>query len=213
MLADHFPPAGLRLKTPRLELRLPSPDQLGALAALAVEGVHDPARMPFVSPWTDAEPAEVVKTVLQHHWSTWASWTADNWTLNLAVLHDGTVVGQQSLGASDLAITREVNTGSWLGLRHHGRGIGTEMRAAVLHLAFAGLGADEAQSIAFDHNAASLGVSRKLGYQPDGIKRRAVRGARQTDLRLRLTREEWERHRTVPVEMAGLAPCQSWFGL
>jgi RimJ/RimL family protein N-acetyltransferase len=213
MIADHFPPAGLRLKTPRLELRLPSPDQLGELAALAAEGVHDPARMPFVTPWTDAEPAEVVKTVLQHHWSAWAGWTAANWTLNFVVLHDGVVVGQQSLGSSDLAVTREVSTGSWLGLAHHGRGIGTEMRAAVLHLAFAGLGAEEAQSTAFDHNTASLGVSRKLGYQPDGIKRRAVRGVRQTDLRVRLTREAWEAHRTVPVEIGGLASCQSWFGL
>lgn len=213
MIADHFPPAGLRLKTPRLELRLPSPDQLGALAALAAEGIHDPAEMPFVTPWTDAEPGEVVRTVLQHHWSAWASWTASSWTLNLAVLEGGIVVGQQSVGASDLAVTREVNTGSWLGLRHHGRGIGTEMRAAVLHLAFEGLAAEEARSAAFDHNTASLGVSRKLGYEPDGAKRWAVRGVRQTDVRLRLTREAWEAHRTVPVEIEGLASCRPWFGL
>ncbi len=40
------------------------------------------------------------------------------------------------------------------------------MRAAVLHLAFAGLEAEYADSDAFTDNAASLGVSRKLGYRP-----------------------------------------------
>ncbi len=42
------------------------------------------------------------------------------------------------------------------------------MRAAVLHLAFAGLGAQHAVSGAHDHNTASLTVSRKLGYRDDG---------------------------------------------
>ncbi|MCW2861495.1 MAG: hypothetical protein JWP48_3203 [Actinoallomurus sp.] len=32
MLVDHFPLLGLRLTTPRLELRLPSPAQLATLA-------------------------------------------------------------------------------------------------------------------------------------------------------------------------------------
>ena len=41
-------------------------------------------------------------------------------------------------------VLREVSTFSWVGVRHHGRGIGTEMWAAALHLAFAGLGATNA---------------------------------------------------------------------
>jgi hypothetical protein len=55
------------------------------------------------------------------------------------------------------------------------------MRAAVLHLAFAGLGAAEAVSGAFDDNAPSLGVSEKLGYESDGIERLAASGARHHD--------------------------------
>ena len=55
---------------------------------------------------------------------------------------------------------RSVATGSWLGLRHQGHGIGKEMRAAVLHFAFAGLGAIEALSGAWDDNKPSLGVER-----------------------------------------------------
>ena len=47
------------------------------------------------------------------------------------------------MSAHDYPVLREVSTFSWVGVRHHGRGIGTEMWAAALHLAFAGLGATE----------------------------------------------------------------------
>lgn len=135
-----------------------------------------------------------------------------NWSLNLTVFHAGAVVGQQTIGACDLAITRQVHTGSWLGRRHQGLGIGTEMRAAVLHLAFTGLGAEEAVSGALEHNEASHAVSRKLGYQPDGINRHAVRGAVAIERRLRLTRAAWEQHRTIPVTIHGLTPCLPLLG-
>ncbi|WP_238598370.1 GNAT family N-acetyltransferase [Saccharothrix sp. ALI-22-I] len=82
----------------------------------------------------------------------------------------------------------------------------------MLHLGFAGLDSVEAASIAFTDNAASLAVSRKLGYRPDGIARRAVRGRLAIDQRLRLTRAAWEGHRSVPVTIEGLAPCLSLFG-
>lgn len=213
MLNDHFPLLGLRLTTPRLELRLPSPEELGALADVAAGGIHDPGVMPFLVPWTDRPPAEVARGVIQHHWLRLGNWTPQDWSLNLTVFHAGVVVGQQSIGARNLAITREVATGSWLGKRHHGHGIGTEMRAAVLHMAFAGLGAEEATSGAFEHNPASRAVSRKLGYQADGIERHAIRGAAALEHRLRLTRAAWEHHRAVPVTVDGLAPCLPLLGI
>jgi RimJ/RimL family protein N-acetyltransferase len=212
MFLDRFPLAGLRLTTPRLELRLPSNEELAELAGLAAAGVHDPDVMPFLFPWTDAPPADVARSVMHHYWLKLGEWTPREWTLNLAVFHSGVVVGQQTISAHELAITREVATGSWLGLRHQGQGIGTEMRAAVLHLAFAGLDAEEAISGAYAHNQASLAVSRKLGYRPDGINRRIVRDALSIEHRLRLSRADWERHRTVPVTIDGLEPCLPMFG-
>lgn len=59
------------------------------------------------------------------------------------------MAGLQEMRAVDFAVTREVATGSWLGRRFHGKGIGTEMRGAVLYLAFAGLGARYARSSVF----------------------------------------------------------------
>ncbi|MFE7559317.1 GNAT family N-acetyltransferase [Kitasatospora sp. NPDC057500] len=211
-LLPHWPLAGLRLTTPHLELRLPDPDRLAALASLAAEGVHDPAVQPFTVAWTDAEPEQRARSVLQYHWRCWGAWQPANWELNLVVLRDGIVVGTQGIGARDFAILREVRTGSWLGRGHHGQGLGTEMRAAVLHLAFAGLGARHAVSGAYAHNTASLGVSDKLGYREDGIEHHVVREQAVLLRRLRLTAEQWREHRSVPVEIEGLRECLPWFG-
>jgi len=47
MIADHWPLYGLRLRTPRLELRLPDLADLSAMGDVAAAGVHDAAVMPF----------------------------------------------------------------------------------------------------------------------------------------------------------------------
>ncbi|HEU5159293.1 MAG TPA: GNAT family protein [Streptosporangiaceae bacterium] len=213
MLVDHFPLLGLRLTTPRLELRLPMPEELAALAEVAAEGIHDPDEMPFLVPWTDQRPAEVALSVIQYYWLGLGRWSPRDWSLNLAVFRGGDVVGQQTISSRDLAVVRQVNTGSWLGRRYQGQGIGTEMRAAVLHLAFAGLGAEEAVSGALEGNESSYAVSRKLGYHSDGVNRHVVRGAMVVEHRMRLTRAAWETHRAISVTIEGLAPCLPMFGI
>lgn len=214
MLSDHWPLLGLRLRTERLELRLPQGEELAELAELAARGVHPPERMPFLVPWTDLEPGARARSVVQHFWRCQGEWTPDSWDLNLAVFAEGRAVGLQSIGARDFAVLREVGTGSWLGLDHQGQGIGTEMRAAVLELAFAGLGAEYALSGAFSDNAASFAVSRKLGYLDDGVHRAVVRGAPVTERRLRLPRALWQaRPRRPQVVIEGLEPCYELFGL
>ncbi|MFD4459982.1 GNAT family N-acetyltransferase [Nocardia sp. NPDC058480] len=212
MLIDHWPLYGLRLTTPRLELRLPSGDELAALADLAAEGVHDPERMPFSVPWTDLAPPERARSVVQHHWLQLGTWAPDNWALNLAVFEHGRIVGQQTIAARDYATLREVDTGSWIGLRHQGRGIGTEMRAAVLHLAFAGLQATDAVSGAFADNPSSFRVSEKLGYEPDGIQRLTVREKVTVMRRVRLPRTKWESRQRTTVRIDGLIPCLPLLG-
>jgi len=212
VLTDVWPLFGLVLRTPRLELRSPSPEQLAALAELADEGVHDPATMPFLVPWTDLPPGPRGRSVVQHQWRQWGALTSQRWTLNFAVLAGGEPVGIQDVGGTEFAASREVHTGSWLGRRHQRRGIGTEMRAAVLHLAFAGLGADWAVSSAATDNPASIGVSRKLGYADDGTQLEVVRGQRRTEARFRLDRQTWAARQTVPVEIEGLEPCRELLG-
>lgn len=208
-----FPFLNLRITTPNLELRFPDTEQLFAMGAVAAAGVHDPANLPFNVPWTDGTPEQVARSVVTFHWGQLSRITPERWSFPFAVLRDGVVVGKQDVGAEDFAITREVGTGSWLGRRFQGKGTGTEMRAAVLHFAFEGLGADSATSGAFVDNPASLRVSRKLGYAEDGLAVRAIQGRRRHMTRLRLSREAWERHRTVPVELHGLDECLPVMGL
>lgn len=208
-----WPLADLKLRTPMLELRWPSEGDLIAMAELATLGVHDSGVQPFLVPWTDAPPAERARSVLQYQWSCWGSWQPDNWRLGLAVVRDGVVTGVQDMNARDFAVLRRVSTGSWLGQAYQGQGIGTEMRAAVLHLAFAGLGAEHAVSSAFQDNPSSIRVSHKLGYRDDGIEHYVVRGRAMMTHRLRLTRADWEAARFVPVEIEGLAPCLPHFGV
>lgn len=212
MITEDWPLFGLRLTTPRLELRVPGLTELAQLAGVAAAGVHDPAAQPFVVPWTDGSPEEVARGVLQFHWRMWGQWSADNWTLPFVTMLDGQVIGTQALDARQFATLREVGTGSWLGRAHHGKGLGTEMRAAVLDLAFTGLGAEWAVTEAFADNAASYGVSRKLGYADDGVARHVVRGAAVVGRRLRLDRAGWAAARTVDVRIEGLAPCLPMFG-
>ena len=213
MTSPHWPLSGLSLRTPRLDLRWPTLGDLDALGSLAAEGVHDSAVQPFMVPWTDAPAAERARGTLQFHWSQWGSWTPSDWNLNLVVDLDGTIVGSQGIGGRDFAVLGEVHTGSWVGQRYHGRGVGTEMRAAVLYLAFEGLHARYACSAAFEDNAASLAVSRKLGYADDGIEFHVVRGRAVRTRRLRLDRDAWAARRPVPVEINGLEPCLPHFGI
>lgn len=212
MLIDHFPVLGLRVRTPRLELRFPAPDELAELADLAVEGIHHPDMMPFGNPWTELPPDQLARRVVQRQWKTLAELRPDSWALNLAVFVDGVPVGVQEIEADDFAIQRQVHSESWLGLRYQGQGIGTEMRAAMLHLAFAGLGADEAVSVGYVHNHASLRVSRKLGYAENGIGRGVSRGKLALEQRFRLSREAWEEHRSIEATIEGLEPCLSLLG-
>lgn len=212
MAHRFWPLYGLRLTTPRLELRLPGPEALEELAAVAAGGVHEPDAMPFSVPWTDEAPEQRGRGTYQHVLGTIAEWRREKWTLSLAVLHEGKVVGRQDLTAADFPVTKEAGTGSWLGLAHQGRGIGTEMRAAALHLAFEGLGARSVRSAAMTDNPRSLRVSRKLGYRLDGMAIASVRAKARTVQRLRLDRAAWEAQRRTPVSLHGLEPCRALFG-
>lgn len=204
MQAWYWPLFGLRVVTPTLELRYADDHDLSALAEAAAAGIHDPSDMPFLTPWSDVGPAERARSVLQWSWRQRAEQTPECWHLTLVVVVEGRVVGTQDLRGEHFPALREVETGSWLGLAHQNRGIGTEMRSAVLHLAFAGLGAGCATTAAFADNARSLAVSRRLGYADDGTRWVVRRGRPAEEFRFRLTREQWEQRQRTDVHVHGL---------
>src|SRR3954447_10095643 len=212
MAQEWWPFSALRLTTPRVELRFATYGDLLALAQLAFDGIHDEAEMPFGVPWTDAPPEERARATMQWQWKNLSEISADHWVLPFAVLEGDTVVGVQEIQADKFTVCREVHTGSWLGRAHQGRGIGTEMRAAVLHLAFDELGAQWATTTAFEDNAASNGVTRRLGYELDGCEISERRGKPARQNRYRLSRERWEQQDRIQVEVTGVDACRPLLG-
>lgn len=113
------------------------------------------------------------------------------------VLADGEAAGMQDLIGVQFAALGTVAAFSWLGPGYRGRGIGTEMRAAALRLAFARLAAREAVA----DNHASNRVSRALGYEPNGTGWDTRRGEAALPTRWKLTGDRWETTRAASADL------------
>ena len=167
--------------------------------------------MPFRLAWTDRP--DVAETFAPYHLAARENWRPESWSLLLGVWFEGELVGAQDVRGEEFAATRRFETGSWLGAAFQGRGLGTEMRYAVLELGFAGLGAEVAVSGAFVGNTASERVSEKLGYEVVGESEHAPRGVPQRERIFELTRARWESQPRPQVEIDGLEPCLPLFGV
>jgi RimJ/RimL family protein N-acetyltransferase/predicted GNAT family acetyltransferase len=181
----------LRLRTPRLELRLPTRAEARRLFSVAEAGIHEPEVMPFEVPWTDDLNEE---DFVSHVTAGTPS------AIRFVAFLDGAPVGVQALDVHPEGVT----TGSWLGRAFQGRGLGTEMRAAVLTYAFEHRDAAVARSGAIDGNLQSLGVSRKLGYVVVGTHVVSPRGEPLEHTDVELTRDRFRS--PVPVTVDGVGP-------
>lgn len=206
-----WPLFDLAVRTPRLELRLVRDDEFADLIEVVDHGIHEPGTMPFFSAWTLTEPAQRARDSAQWWWRHRAEWTPDSWTFTGAVFVEGRPVGIQSVKAERFRSVRSVDTGSWLGRAYQGQGLGREMREAVLHLAFEGLGAEESLSGAFEDNAPSLATSRSLGYEENGASRAQRGNGTGRLVHFRLGREAWERQRRSDIDIVGLEGCLDMF--
>ena len=188
----------IRLRSERLELRLPTRDELVELFRVADSGIHPPEFMPFAFAWTDDLDLD---RFLEFHETQLRESTAEEWTLNFVTFFEGAPIGSQTLAAEAFPQTRGVHSGSWLGAAWQRLGLGTEMRAAVLDLAFRGLGAETADSGYVPGNDASRRVSEKLGYRVTGESTVAPRGEPVQHVLMRIERADW---RGYAVEISGL---------
>lgn len=214
MISDIWPLFNLKITTPRLELRLPTDDEIGATAlAVKANGIHGET-IPFVVDWAGTPSPEFEMGVARFHWTQRAAFTPESWNLPLSAFRDGEPIGTQDIGATKFAAHRSVATGSWLLKNHQGLGLGTEMRAAVLELAFVGLDAHEALSESRVGNEGSAGVSRSLGYEANGMKRTSFGDQVDDEDLWRLTRDRWQAHRPdMDITIDGLDSCRHMFGL
>lgn len=211
-LDEIWPPYAVTITAGDLSLRVVRDDDQPELVDLALSGIHDPQLMPFYFPWTDVDPAELPANFVRHHWRTRSELSADRFNLEFAVRCNDELVGVQGFSTRDFPVTRTGETGSWLARRFHGRGIGTRMRRAVCAFAFDELGATEITSGAFADNPASLAVSRKVGYRPNGTERVARRGELAVIQRLVLAPDNFDRG-DDPIMVAGADQLRAFLGL
>lgn len=197
-----WPLHDLELTTPDLVLRVMTEADALALGELVPEDVtHDPT-LPGLG-----------HRVEQTYWRHMGQWRPDDWVLPFAVVRDGSLVGVQALEGKDFSARRVVDSYSWLVTAARGQGVGKQMRVAVLELGFRGLGAEYAISEAYADNAASLGVSRALGYVENGfaIERRDDGSGPVRMEHLLLAAADWRP--PWPVQISGLEPCLALFGV
>ncbi len=213
MTYPYWPLFDLAVRTPILELRYVD-DELGReLAALMGELIHDPEDMPFSVPWTDAPEPDRQRGAFRFWWRCRAGTTVESWRINLAIVVGGRAIGACGLSAEQFPTLRSFETGSWITQAEQGRGYGKEMRAALLHLGFAGFDAVEATTAAFSDNPRSLGVTRHFGYEPNGAARTMRRGTVGEILRFRLLRERWESNRRDDIELIGVDGTRELLGI
>ena len=209
-----WPLFDLRVVTPRIELRYIDDDIASELALLALQGIHDPAFMPFSIEWTDAPSPQMERNTLQYYWRCRADTTPAQWSINLGVAVDGEVVGTTSLMATEFPTLRQFETGSWLGRRHQGKGLGREMRVATLHLGFVGFGAHWATTGAFEDNAPSLGVTQGLQYTEVGRRRVVSRGQARMLRGYEMSRADFvDRLQRDDIQLHGVTDCLPLLGL
>lgn len=208
----YWPMFDLRLTTPDLELRHLTEADLASLAlVLPDDAEQNPAATSYPSLDGDRNRGVVLH---QEYWRARGSWRPESWELAFGVFRDGRLVGFQALEGDDFPRLRTVDSWSFLTREVRGQGIGRQMRAAVLALAFGALGARYAISSAWTDNHASLAVSRALGYADNGVTvhRRGETTGEMTHLRL--TRERWLASGWADrVVVEGVDDCLPFFGL
>jgi len=213
-MTSAYPPLDVQVRTPKLALAGATDDLLERLVPVIRDGVVGPEQLPFDDPMSLYEDSPQREwRWLRGIWAGRARVDPQVWRLYFVVLVDGRPAGMQDLIGIDFAALGTVGTFSWLQPSLRGRGLGAEMRAAILHLAFAGLGAREAASEAFTDNAASNGVSRALGYEPNGTAWATRRGQPAQIARWKLAGERWARIRRDDIQLTGVQACRPVLGL
>ena len=129
------------------------------------------------------------------------------------VFVDGQPAGQQDLTGSEFDVFGTVESTSWVSTKVRRQGIGTEMRSAVLHLAFDGLGAVEAHSEGAVDNVGSNAVSERFGYEPNGLAWATHQGKPVLGQQWRLDRETWRARRRSDITMSGVSDCRRTLGI
>lgn len=210
-----YPPLAVEVSTPLLTLRGATDDLLSELAPLVRAGEALAEPLPYDDPMSlyEEDPEVRVHRWLQGVWRGRGTVGADFWRLCFVVVHDGRAIGMQDLIGQRFNHFGSATTFSWLAASARGRGLGQEMRAAALHLAFEGFDALQAESEAFMDNRGSNRISETSGYEANGTAWATRRGSAALMQRWRLRREDWLPRRRGDVALQGIPQCRDALGI
>lgn len=210
-----YPPLNMRIVTPRLELHGATDELLQRLAPAVRAGkaTADPPPWDDPNSFYETDPDRRVEGWLRGVWRGRGTLSADRWRLHFVTMFEGEPVGMQDVIGDEFETFGTVETSSWVSTDVRQRGIGAETRAAILHLAFEGLGAQEAHSEAAVDNGGSNAISERLGYRHNGVSWATHQGKPVLGQRWMLDRSTWSQQRRSDITLIGVDECRSTLGL
>jgi ribosomal-protein-alanine N-acetyltransferase len=109
-------------------------------------------------------------------------------------LHDGTFMGEVSLGSVMRGPFQSAFIGYWIDERYAGKGYMPEAVAVVIRYGFEQLGLHRLEAAIVPRNSASRRVATKLGLRDEGTAVRflQIRGVWEDHVRYAISREEWD---------------------
>jgi ribosomal-protein-alanine N-acetyltransferase len=117
-------------------------------------------------------------------------------------LHDGSLVGEVSLGSVQRGPFQSAFVGYWIDAWHAGQGLIPEGVAVILRYGFDELHLHRIEAAIVPRNHASRRVAEKLGLRDEGISVRflQIRGVWEDHVRYAVTSEEWKARRDQIVD-------------
>jgi [ribosomal protein S5]-alanine N-acetyltransferase len=109
-------------------------------------------------------------------------------------LHDGSLIGEVSLGSVQRGPFQSAFVGYWIDALHAGQSLVPEGVAVILRYGFDELHLHRIEAAIVPRNSASRRVAHKLGLREEGVAERflQIRGVWEDHVRYAITSEEWD---------------------
>jgi [ribosomal protein S5]-alanine N-acetyltransferase len=117
-------------------------------------------------------------------------------------IHDGSLIGEVSLGSVQRGPFQSAFVGYWIDALHAGQSLVPEGVAVILRYGFDELHLHRIEAAIVPRNRASRRVAEKLGLRDEGLSVRflQIRGVWEDHVRYAITSEEWGARRDEIVE-------------
>jgi ribosomal-protein-alanine N-acetyltransferase len=152
-------------------LRTPTLADYAAWAELRSES------RPFLAPWEPTWPADdLTRTAFRRRIRRYQSEVRDEHAYPFFIFHqpDCTLLGGITLSNVTRGMTQTATIGYWMGERHANRGYMARALRALVPFAFASLRLHRLEAACLPHNAPSIRLLEKLGFQREGLARGLV---------------------------------------